>query len=301
MSWQNTVLTWALRKWVKPNLGRNRDIAKVRASMGRTAFSAKLPADWRMSVGTEAPLNGDWIEPAAPTHAARRRCVLYLHGGGYFAMSPKTHRVITSRLAVWSNSRLFALDYRLAPEHPFPAALDDAVAAFRALIATGTPAAEIVVAGDSAGGGLALGLLLALRDAGETLPAGALLFSPWTDLAVTGQSVTRNAATDPLLDAALVAPVARLYLGDASATNPLASPVYADLRGLPPVFIQVSDSEILLDDSQRIAENARRSGVVATLRTWPGLPHVWHLFAPFLPEGRDALREAAAFVGTVVR
>ena len=301
MSWQNTALSWALRKWVKPRAGRNQDIAKVRARLDRAAFRAKLPANWLIRTAAEAPLNGDWVEPVSNADAARRRCLLYLHGGGYIAMSPKTHRPITSRLAVWSDTRLFALDYRLAPEHPFPAAVEDAVAAYRTLIATGISPARIVVAGDSAGGGLALALLLALRDAGERLPAAAVLFSPWTDLAATGQSIIGNAAADPLIVAPWLEPVARLYLGDTPATNPLASPVYADLTGLPPLFIQASDSEILLDDARRVAGNARRDGVRATLRIWPGLPHVWHLFAPVLPEARAALREAAEFVAAAVR
>jgi acetyl esterase/lipase len=229
-------------------------------------------------------------------HVAWQRCILYLHGGGYILMSPQTHRPITTRLAAWSEARLFALAYRLAPEHPFPAALDDAVAAYRALIAGGTPPSRIVIAGDSAGGGLALALLVALRDAGDALPAAAVLFSPWTDLAATGRSVVDNAGIDPFLPAEMLVPVARFYLGEVPATHPLASPVYADLTGLPPMLVQVSDTEILRDDSRRVVANARRDGVDVTLRVWRGLPHVWQYFARFLPEGRRALREAAAFV-----
>jgi acetyl esterase/lipase len=211
-------------------------------------------------------------------------------------MSARTHRSITSRLAAWSNARLFALDYRLAPEHPFPAALEDALAAYHALIATGTLPSHVVIAGDSAGGGLALALLLALRDAKEPPPAAAVLFSPWTDLAVTGNSIVDNDATDALFFGSWVAAQAPLYLANTPATNSLASPVYADLTGLPPLLIQVSDSEVLLDDSRRIYENAKRSGVEATLQVWPKLPHDWQIFAPILPEARAALRDASAFV-----
>jgi monoterpene epsilon-lactone hydrolase len=296
MSWQNVMLTWALRRWIKPNSLRGQDVAAARALTGRVPFRAKLVSGWRISAENGAALKGEWIEPIVANHAAQRRCILYLHGGAYIAMSARSSRSITRRLAVWSDARLFALDYRLAPEHPFPAALEDAVAAYRALIAAGTPPDRIVVAGDSAGGGLALALLVALRDTRDPLPAAAVLFSPWTDLAATGHSIIGNTDADALFFGSWVVPAAQHYLGVTLATNPLASPFYADLTGLPPFLVQVSDSEVLLDDSRRVTENAKRSGVQATLRIWPGLPHVWQFFAPILPEGRAALREAAGFV-----
>jgi acetyl esterase/lipase len=296
MSWQNRVLTWALRRWVKPNTLRGQDVAASRALTERVPFRAKLAPGWQVRAVNDAALKGDWIEPKAAGEAGQRRCILYFHGGAYIAMSAKCYRSITSRLAVWSDARLFALDYRLAPEHPFPAALQDAIAAYHALIAAGTPPGRIVVAGDSAGGGLALALLVALRDARDPLPAAAVLFSPWTDLAVTGQSIIGNNDTDALLFGAWVGPVAQHYLGETPATNPLASPLYADLTGLPPLLIQVSDTEVLLDDSRRVVENAKQAGVAVTLRIWQGLPHVWQFFAMILPEGRAALQEAAAFV-----
>jgi acetyl esterase/lipase len=296
MSWQNTVLTWALRRWVKPRSRSGPDVAAARALTGRVPFGAKLPPGWRVRPVDTAPLAGEWIEPALAGAGARRRCILYFHGGGYIAMAARSYRSVTSRLAAWSDTSLFALDYRLAPEFPFPAALDDALAAYRGLIASGISPGRIVVAGDSAGGGLALALLVTLRDAGERLPAAAVLFSPWTDLAATGQSLVANSDSDALLLGSWVAPAARYYLGDVPATHKLASPLYADLTGLPPMLLQVSDTEILLDDSRRVATSAMRSGVAVTLRIWPGLPHVWQMFAPFLPEGRTALREAAGYV-----
>jgi epsilon-lactone hydrolase len=232
----------------------------------------------------------------AEDHPARSRSILYLHGGGYVAMSPRTHRALTSRLAIWSDTSLFAVDYRLAPEYPFPAALEDATAAFRTLVAQGNSPSKIVVAGDSAGGGLALALLLALRDLGEPLPAGAVLFSPWTDLAATGQSVIDNNERDALFYRSWMAGLALHYLGTTPATHPLASPLYADLRGLPPLLLQASTTEILLDDSRRIIANAVQSDVPAQLQLWPNTPHGWQVFAPILPEGRSALRDAAAFI-----
>jgi acetyl esterase/lipase len=296
MSWQNAALTWAMRRWIKPNSLRTLDVATSRAVTGRVPFRAKLAPGWRIRTEQGAALNGEWIEPTAADHPARQRCILYFHGGAYIAMSARTHRAVTSRLAAWSDARLFALNYRLAPEHPFPAALDDALAAYRALIVAGLSPSRIVVAGDSAGGGLALALLLALRDAAETLPAAAVLFSPWTDLAVTGNSIVSNNAADALFFGSWVGAAARHYLADTPATHPLVSPVYADLAGLPPLLIQVSDSEVLLDDSRRVIENATRAGVAATLQIWPGLPHGWQIFAPILPEARAALRDAGAFI-----
>lgn len=285
MSWQNTLLTWSLRRWVKPNSLLAQDIAASRAMTSKAPFRAKLPAGWRLR--TES--TGEWIEPPE----AGTSCILYLHGGGYTTMAPRSYRSITSRLAVLSETRLFALDYRLAPEHPFPAALDDALAAYRALAATG---ARVVVAGDSAGGGLALALLVALRDQGDRLPIAAVLFSPWTDLAATGDSITTNSASDALMVGARVGQMATHYLGPTPATNKLASPLYADLTGLPPLLIQVSDTEVLLDDSRRLAAKAQGAGVDVTLRIWAGLPHVWQYFAPILPEGKAALRQAGDFI-----
>jgi acetyl esterase/lipase len=211
-------------------------------------------------------------------------------------MSPRTHRSLTSRLAIWSDTSLFALDYRLAPEHPFPAALEDATAAFRTLIARGNPPSQIMVAGDSAGGGLALALLIALRDLGEPLPGGAVLFSPWTDLAATGQSVIDNNERDALCYGSWMAGLASHYLGTTPATHPLASPLYADLTGLPPLVVQASATEILLDDSRRVIAHAVQAGVPARLQLWPNTPHGWQVLAPILPEGRSALRDAAAFI-----
>jgi epsilon-lactone hydrolase len=296
VSLENRLITWALRRWIKPNSLRAQDIESSRALTDRVPFRAKRAPGWRIRHEQAAGLNGEWIEPAAPGHAARRRHILYLHGGAFIAMSARTHRALTSRLAHWSDASLFALDYRLAPEHPFPAALEDAVTAYRALIAAGAQPSRMAFAGDSAGGGLALALLVTLRDQQDPLPAAAVLFSPWTDLAATGESLVANDAADIMHFGSWVARQGRHYLGDTPATHPLASPVYADLTGLPPLLIQVGDSEVLLDDSRRVFENARKVGVDATLRLWPKVAHGWQIFAPVLPEGRAALREASAFI-----
>jgi acetyl esterase/lipase len=276
-------------------------IAEMRARSGRVPFPAKLASGWQIRSEHSPALKGEWIEPAAVDHPARMQCILYLHGGAYVAMSASTHRAITSRLATWSNASLFALDYRLAPEFPFPAALEDALAAWRALNAAGAKPSRMLLAGDSAGGGLALALLLALREAGESLPVAAVLFSPWTDLAATGESITTNSCADALFCGSWVTGMAQHYLASEPATNPLISPVYADLAGLPALFIQVGDGEVLLDDSRRLAEHAKQAGVETTLQIWPSVPHGWQIFAPLLPEARDALRQASDFIALRLR
>jgi len=295
-SWQCRVLNWALRRWVKPNSLREQNVTASRRLTDRVPFGAKLIPGWHVRPVTAPGPRGEWIEPIAPADDACTRCILYVHGGGFISMSARTHRAITSRLAGWGNTALFALDYRLAPEHPFPAALEDTLAAYRALVAAGFAPSRIVVAGDSAGGGLALSMLIALRDAGECLPAAAVLFSPLTDLAATGDSIIANDRADVMFFGAWVGAVARHYLGVASAADTLASPVYADLSGLPPLLIHVGGDEVLLDDSVRVDASARRSGVVSILEIWRGVPHGWQIFAPFLPEARASLCQAAAFI-----
>jgi acetyl esterase/lipase len=218
--------------------------------------------------------------------------MLYLHGGGYFACSPQTHRSITGAYAIRGLS-VFTPDYRLAPEHPFPAALEDALAVYRAML-TRFPAG-FALGGDSAGGGLALALLLAAKAEGLPMPACAVLFSPWTDLAGTGASITTNLKRDSMLFAPRLAEAADIYLAGADPKNPLASPLYGELAGLPPMLIQVGRPEILLDDSTRLAARARAAGVPAELTIWENLPHVWQVSQIFLPESRQALDQAAAF------
>jgi acetyl esterase/lipase len=204
-------------------------------------------------------------------------------------------------LATRAKARVFSLDYRLAPENRFPAALDDALAAYRQLLADGVAPESIVIAGDSAGGGLALATLIALRDANEPLPAGGLLFSPWTDLAATGASIQRNDGADPMFQGASISRAAQLYLGDTPATHPYASPLYADMSGLPPLFMQVGSTEVLLDDSRRVADKARHAGVDVDFSIWPKMPHVWQMWMPFLPEARRALDLAGRFVQRVTQ
>ncbi|MCB1746940.1 MAG: alpha/beta hydrolase [Gammaproteobacteria bacterium] len=235
----------------------------------------------------------EWIVPAAVDDG---RVLLYFHGGGYVLGSVQSHRPMIERLAVACSARVLALNYRLAPEAPFPAAVDDAVAAYRWLLAQGTPAEKIALAGDSAGGGLTLAALVALRDAGEPMPACAVPISPWTDMEGTGDSMLTRAAVDPMVQKAPLLQMAGVYLKGAEARNPLASPLHADFTGLPPLLIQVGDAETLLDDSTRLEPKLKAAGVEVTLEVWPDMIHVWHLFAPMLAPGQQAIERIGEFV-----
>jgi acetyl esterase/lipase len=221
--------------------------------------------------------------------------VFYLHGGGYVIGSAQDYREMTSHIGRAAGARVLVVDYRLAPEHPFPAAVDDAVAAYRWLLATGASPGSIVIAGDSAGGGLTMATLLALRDAGTTLPAAGVCMSPWVDLECTGESMTTKADVDPVVQREGAIGMADMYLAGQDIRLPLASPLRGDLRGLPPLLIQVGTRETLLDDSTRLAERARAAGVDVTIDTVEGAPHVWQVFSSFLPEGRDAIDRIANF------
>ena len=236
---------------------------------------------------------GEWLSPPG---AASERVILYLHGGAYSVGSITTHRDLASRIAAAAGARALVVDYRLAPEHLFPAALEDAVRAYRWLLKKGFSPSRIIVSGDSAGGGLTLALLLSLRAAGDPMPAGAALISPWTDLTVSGESAKTRAAVDPMIAPHQILPAGQMYLGTADARNPLASPVFADLHGLPPLLIHVGNDETLLDDSARVARNAYEAGVDVTLRVAPGMWHVWHASAAVMPEAQLAVDEIGAFV-----
>jgi epsilon-lactone hydrolase len=297
VSWQNWVISTVLKYRMKPLSKGGIDVAKARAATAKPAVPARIPPGWRLRPSTAPGLDGEWIEPDGG--AMPGRTLLYLHGGGYFFCSPETHRSITVALATQAEARVFSLDYRLAPEHPFPAAIEDAVAAYRALVAEGIPAAHIVIGGDSAGGGLALATLLSLRAAGDTLPAGAILFSPWTDLAGTGETLVSNDRSDVMFHGKGIIAAAANYLGTTPATDPLASPCYADLAGLPPLFVQASGAEVLLSDSTRLIDKAKAAGVSVESEIWPKLPHVWQIFSPFVPEARAALAKAADFLRRV--
>jgi len=241
-------------------------------------------------------VDGLYAEWLIPEGAAEDETVLYLHGGAYTAGSCASHRNAVSHIARAGGIRLLMPEYRLAPEHPFPAALEDGLAAYRWLLERGADPRKVILAGDSAGGGLALAVMVAARDEGTPLPGAAALISAWTDLAATGGSLKSRNDKDPWFDADEIAPMARNYHQDTEPRHPLVSPLYAALEGLPPLMLQVGDHEVLLNDSTRLAEKAREAGVDVTLRVWPGMWHVWHFFVGRMPEAKQAILEMAAFM-----
>jgi monoterpene epsilon-lactone hydrolase len=238
-------------------------------------------------------VSAEWI--TAP-NARVDRFVVYLHGGGFVMGSVHTHRGLMGRISRSAEARVLGVDYRLAPEFPFPAALEDATAAYRWLIANGAKASHIAIAGDSAGGGLSLSTLVALRNAPDPMPAAAVCLSPWVDMEATGGSITTKAAVDPVNQRQGLLNNAKRYLGNGDRRAPLVSALYADLTGLPPLLIQVGESEVLLDDSKRLAERAKGFGVDVSLEVWPEMIHVWQLFAAVLPEAQRAIEHIGAFI-----
>ncbi len=266
-------------------------IEEQRAGMEAMLGGLQLPEKVTVTETRVGDLDADWV---TMPNSANGRVVLYLHGGGYMMGSRRTHRELVSRIAREAAARVLVLEYRLAPEHPFPAAVEDATAAYRWLRKQGIAAGSIAIAGDSAGGGLTLATLLALRDAGEALPACAVCLSPWTDLEGTGASAQPGGADDPMIPVAALRDMGKLYAAHA-LRNPLAAPLHGNYKGLPPLLIQVGTREILLDDSTRIADKARAAGVPVRLEIEEGAPHVWQA-TPHLPEAADAVRRIGAFV-----
>jgi epsilon-lactone hydrolase len=235
----------------------------------------------------------EWI---VPPEVASDRAILYLHGGGYVMGSIATHRATVARIARAAKARALAIDYRLAPEHKFPAAVDDSLAAYKWLLAQGYQPNKIVIAGDSAGGGLTLATLLAIRDAKLPMAAAGVAISPWADMEGTGDSFKTRADRDPMVGSSNLGGMAKNYMGDQDPKHPLASPIHANYRGLPPLLIQVGDAETLLDDSNRVAARAKADGVKVDLEVWDDMIHVWHAFAKILPEGQQAIDKIGKFV-----
>lgn len=222
--------------------------------------------------------------------------VVYVHGGGYCIGSLDSHRSMLTHLASAIDGRVLAVHYRLAPEHPFPAALDDVCAAYRWALDQGVESDRAVIGGDSAGGGLTLATLVALRDAGDPLPAAGVCLSPWADLTQSGATIAEKADVDPMVRAEDLHRWAAAYAGDADFASPSISPLFADLSGLPPLLVEVGTAEILLDDARRVAARARAAGVDISTYEGPDLIHVWHFFAGAVPEANEGIERVARFV-----
>jgi acetyl esterase/lipase len=283
-------------------------IARIRAvyrSWNRDTSVAQMRSDWDAAFGgstaavicesaSAGGVDGEWISPA---NTPLDKAILYFHGGGFRLGSVASHRDLIAQIAFASGCRVLAINYRLAPEHRFPAALDDALAAYGWMLDRGLKPDNIAFAGDSAGGNLVLSAMLALRERGLPLPAAAVLMSPWTDLAATGASYVSRAEADPIHQRPMILALAKNYLGgQGDPYDPLVSPLYADLAGLPPLLIQVGDRETVLDDSVMLTDLARAAGVDVSLEVWDGMIHVFQMFGAELPEARQAIASIAQFL-----
>jgi monoterpene epsilon-lactone hydrolase len=283
-------------------------IARIRAvyrSWNRDTSVAQMRSDWDAAFGgSTAPVayervcaggvDGEWISPA---NVPEDKAILYFHGGGFRLGSVTSHRDLMAQIALASGCRVLAINYRLAPEHRFPAALDDALAAYGWMLDRGLKSENVAFAGDSAGGNLVLAAMLALRERGLPLPTAAVLMSPWTDLAATGASYVSRAEADPIHQRSMILALAKNYLGgQGDPYDPLISPLYADLAGLPPLLIHVGDRETVLDDSVMFADLARAAGVDVSLEVWDGMIHVFQMFGAELPEARQAIASIAGFL-----
>ena len=294
-SWQASCLNVGVRVLIRRrHWGDERAVSR----RARRLFGVPFPLRWLRTRGlridrvSDGGVQGEWIVPQTPDEGV----ILYVHGGGFVSCSAATHRPITAGLARLSGRRVFSLDYRLAPEHRFPAALDDVVAAYRWLMKRGVSPGSLALAGDSAGGGLVLSTLLRVREAGLPLPACALCFSPWTDLAGSSASARLNDGRCAMFHPENVVEFASAYLGAISPMDPYASPVFADLGGLPPLLLQVGSTELLLDDARRVHQKIQSAGGISRLEIFADVFHGWQMLDGLLPEAGVALRQAAAFV-----
>jgi monoterpene epsilon-lactone hydrolase len=268
-------------------------IAEQRARMDALAGLFPVADGTEVEPATVGGVKGEWVRAR---RTRRDAVLLYLHGGGYVIGSPASHRNLVAAIGEASRLSAFSADYRMGPEAPFPGAVEDAVAAYRGLLDSGVAPSRLAIAGDSAGGGLTIATLVALREGNVPLPATAVVLSPWVDLSGSGASMRTRAKRDPMVSMDELHKMAAAYLGGADPRTPLASPLFADLAGLPPLLIQVGSEEILYDDTVRLAERAGGAGVEVSVEYWGGMVHVWQAFHPILSEGRDAIERIGAYL-----
>jgi len=294
---ESLVVKQQLRQSIAARAGKKFTIEEMRQNLEAMMANVALAEDIKVEQVAIDGIPAEWV--SAPL-AAKENVFLYLHGGAYCLGSCNTHRDLAARISRATFMRVLVIEYRLAPEHPFPAGLEDAVAAYRHLVSSGILPENIVIGGDSAGGGLTLATLQTLRDAGEALPASAVLLSPWTDLEGTGASMETRREADPWLNPEASRATPAIYIGDWDRKHPLISPLYADFTGFPPMLVHVGNDEILLDDSVRLVENARNANVDVTFKIWDDMWHVFHSFAPHVPEAREAIEEIGDYVGHIL-
>jgi monoterpene epsilon-lactone hydrolase len=267
-------------------------VKELRATIEANATQFRLPQDAGCEPVDARGVPAEWV---TTPESVEGRFIYYLHGGGYVAGSISTHREIAWRLSRAAKAKVLTIGYRLAPENPFPAAVEDATTGYRWLLSQGADAARVVIVGESAGGGLVMATLISLRDDGEPLPAAAIPVSPWVDLECLGESMVTKVNLDPLVRRDSLLKNARDYLGNTNPRAPLASPIYADLTGLPPLLIQVGTAEVLFDDATRLAGRAKSDGVAVVLEPWEDMIHSWHKFAARLPEAQQAIDHIGEF------
>jgi epsilon-lactone hydrolase len=269
------------------------DVKKERTEMDAMAKLFKPLAEIKCTQADIPGIPAEWITPPI---VEKGRSILYLHGGYFISGSIESHRHLAGNIAYTAQARALIIEYRLAPEHRFPADVEDAVAAYEWMLEQGSEPGQVFLAGDSAGGGLVLSCLLALKERGLPNPAGGVCLSPAADLTFSGKSWKNNLKKELIVNPYTAEKLQSIYLGDADAHNPLASPVFGDLRGLPPILIQVGSDELLLSDAETFTERARQAGVEVRLEVWPGMQHVWQYAASRLPEGRQAIDKIGEFI-----
>lgn len=300
MSSQLMLVNRLLKATVKPALHfisfDENKIAERRGLLCALASLVPLPAHTVVEPFRLGAFGAEWVHSEKHAEVSKDRVLLYLHGGGYLVGSPITHRNITARLARYGRCRVLAINYRKSPQYPFPYALEDAVTAYRYLLAEGYAAERITIAGDSAGGNLTFLTTIALRDRGLPLPAGIIGISPWTDLSASGESFFSHRSRDPMIPARRIQHAARLHANGIPLDSPRLSPVFAELHGLPPLLVHVGESEVLLSDSLRFVDRARNFGVNAHIKIWKNAPHVFQIFAGIVPQSKQSLREIAHFM-----
>ena len=294
MSIRAKFINGLLRSTLKRQLLNIDDVDSFRKMMGGSAgFGPGIPADVKVESLEISGVSCEWISFA---DSSADRAMVYFHGGGYIVGGFDSHHGIAWRLAKASGLKVLLVDYRLAPENPFPAAVEDATACYRWLLDEGYLPEQLMIGGDSAGGGLAVAVLVNIKNLGLSQPSAAVLMSPWVELTVSGDSMDGNAKADPMLSRAALEFFAKNYLGDLDRKATLASPLFADLSGLPPMLIHVGSTEVLRSDAERLVEKIKQANGNAVLEIWPAMPHVFQLLAGWIPEGKDAVEKLGSFM-----